>query len=223
MPSAMARSSVLPDLTPLAPGARAPAAEVLAAAFRDNPLNRAVIGESAARRLRCNRFGSRASLEVALGRAHCRVAREAGAIRAVLVAEPPGVRPLPLPRLATQLRCLLGQGWRVARRWSQVHSELVQHHPAESHWYLDLLGSAPDAQGRGLGTALLREMLERVDGDGASSYLETDRSLNLPFYERAGYAVVGEERVLGVRVWRMWRRPAHGTAQRATEAENDVR
>lgn len=223
MPSAIARSPVSPDLAPLRPGERDEAAEVLAAAFRDNPLNRAVIGEPAARRLRCNRFGSRTSLEVALGRAHCRVAREAGAIRAVLVAEPPGARPLPLPSLATQLRCLLGQGWRVARRWSHVHSELVRHHPVESHWYLDLLGALPDAQGRGLGTALLSELLERVDADGASSYLETDRAANLPFYQRAGYVVVGSERVLGVRVWRMWRPPDGGSSSNSTEAESDVR
>jgi GNAT superfamily N-acetyltransferase len=223
MSSAIVRTPSSPDLAQLAADERDLAAEVLAAAFRDNPLNRAVIGDSADRRLRSNRFGSRAALEVAIGPAHCRVAREAGAIRAVLVAEAPGARPLPLPTLATQLRCLYGQGWRVARRWNRVHFELQQHHPAQPHWYLDLLGTAPDAQGRGLGSALLRELLERVDVEGASSYLETDRSANLPFYERAGYAVLGEERVLGVRVWRMWRPAARAQCLGSTEGENDVR
>jgi ribosomal protein S18 acetylase RimI-like enzyme len=181
------------------------AAEVLAAAFRDNPLNRAVIGEPAARRLRANRAGSLASLEAALGRAWCRVARDAGRIRAVLIAEAPGVRPLPLPPLRTQLRALWGQGWRVAQRWSRVHFELDRLRPAEPHWYLDLLGVAPEAQARGHGGVLLAEWLARVDADGAPSYLETDRVEGRALYERAGYAVVGEERVLGARVWRMWR------------------
>ena len=104
-----------------------------------------------------------------------------------------------------------------------MHSELLHHHPAQPHWYLDLLGTAPDAQGRGLGSALLRELRERVDVEGASSYLETDRSANLPFYERAGYAVLGEERVLGVRVWPMWRPAARAQCLGSTEGESDVR
>jgi len=185
---------------------------VLAAAFRDNPLNCAVIGGSRARRLRCNVFGSRASLELTLGGGFCRVAREAGEIRGVLLAQPPDARPLPLPGLATQLRCLLGQGVRVARSWSRVHFELARLQPAEPHWYLDLLGVAPEAHRRGFGSALLRDWLERVDADGAASYLETDRERNVAFYEDHGYAVLGEECVTGVTVWRMWRptRPPGG-------------
>ena len=51
-------------------------AEVLALAFRDNPLNRAVIGGSEARRLRANRAGMRASLIAALPAAVVLIAPE---------------------------------------------------------------------------------------------------------------------------------------------------
>ena len=191
------------------------AAALLAAAFRDNPINRAVIGESAARRLRCNRAGSRVSLHVALAGCGCRVERAGGALRGLLLAEEPGVRPLPMPPASVQLRCLFEQGWRVARRWQRVHSELDSLRPAEAHWYVHLLGVAPGAQGRGLGRALLRDLLVRVDAEGAASYLETDRPENLRFYEREGYAVVSEEQIVGVSVWRMWRaaRAAHATGE----------
>jgi GNAT superfamily N-acetyltransferase len=155
--------------------------------------------------MRCNRAGSRASLELAVGSACCEVAREAGAIAGVLIADPPGARPPPTPRIATQLRCLAVQGWGVARRWNAVHFELRRLRPAEPHWYLDLLGIEPGSQRRGLGSALLGRLLERVDEDGAPSYLETDRRENLPFYARAGYQLVAEERVLGTPVWRLWR------------------
>jgi ribosomal protein S18 acetylase RimI-like enzyme len=211
------RAAAARGLAQLEPRQREEAAEVLAAAFRDNPLNRAVIGEPEARRLRCNRFGNRASLEVALAHSSCRVAREDGPIRGVLVAESPASRPLPLPSVGTQLRCLWGQGWRVARRWNRVHFELERVRPVEAHWYLNLLGVDPACQGRGFGSALLREWLGQVDADGAPSYLETDRRANLPFYERAGYAVVAEENFVGVPVWRMWRQ-----AQRKTCGESDV-
>jgi len=189
----------------LEPGELAAAGALLASAFRDNPINRAVIAGSPARRLRCNRAGHRASLPIALQHGWCRAERVDGALRAVLVAEPATARRLPLPPLAAQLRCLVEQGWRVARRWQEVHGALAGLRPAVPHWYLDLLGVAPEHQGRGLGQALLGDLLARVDAEGAASYLETDRPGNLPFYERAGYAVLSRNTILGTPVWRLWR------------------
>jgi GNAT superfamily N-acetyltransferase len=182
-----------------------PAAQVLAAAFRDNPLNRAVIGPSARRRLRSNLYGSRAAVEVAAESGLLWGASRAQSLHAVLLAVAPDAQPLPLPAAWTQLRVLLGQGWRTARRWSGVHFELERVRPREPHWYLDLLGVEPGSQRRGVGGALLRAWLARVDADGAPSYLETDRRANLDFYARAGYEVVGTESILGTDVWRMWR------------------
>jgi ribosomal protein S18 acetylase RimI-like enzyme len=189
----------------LHPGGIFEASGVLAKAFRDNPINRAVIGGAAARRLRCNRAGSRAALQAVVGHAWCRVVGVEDAARGVLLAEPPSGRALPLPPVRAQLRCLWVQGWAVAHRWQAVHGELAALRPAEPHWYLDLLGVAPEHQGRGVGRALLSDLLVRVDAVGAASYLETDRRENLAFYESAGYAVLSEEQILGLPVWRMWR------------------
>lgn len=194
-------------------GADLPAAvETLAEAFRDNPLNVAVVGEPARRRLRANRAGNRASL-VAVHRvglclgvwlpSECKGG--ASVLAGVLVAEPPGVHPLPPPSIPAQLRVLWEQGWRVATTWAEVHFELESRHPREPHWVLDMLGVAPEFQGRGIGTALLKNLHERVDVQGAASYLETDREENVAFYERASYTVLTQERVAGVPVWRMWR------------------
>jgi ribosomal protein S18 acetylase RimI-like enzyme len=41
---------------------------------------------------------------------------------------------------------------------------------------------------------------------GEASYLETDKEINVRFYERFGFEVIGEEEVLGVRNWYMYRR-----------------
>lgn len=195
------------DVGPLDEPERDAAVQLLARAFRDNPLNTAVVGGRARRRLRANRAGTRAALESARGLALVLGARRAGALVGVLVAQPPGVHPLPLPGVATQLRVLAAQGLRTARRWARVHFELERVHPREPHWYLDMVGVEPDAQRRGVGRALLDAFLARVDADGAPSYLETDRRENLALYARAAYRVVGEERVLGVPVFRLWRRP----------------
>jgi len=191
------------------------AVEILAAAFRDNPLNVAVIGEPARRRLRANRAGNRASLQSVHGVGLClgayvQIANSEGRTRklaGVLVAEPPGIHPLPPPAVSTQLRVLWEQGWRVATGWSRVHFELQNLHPRNPHWVLDLLGVAPEFQRQGVGSLLLATLLKRIDAEQASCFLETDRRENVAFYRRASYTVLSEERCAGVPVWRMWREP----------------
>lgn len=195
------------ELRPLGAGDEEPTAALLARAFRDNPLNVGVIGPDAARRLRCNLHGMRALLPVARDQGWVRTARRDGLLAGALVATPPFAYPLPPPLPHARLRLLLGQGLRVGRRWRTVFEHLDALHPREPHWYLATVGVDPAAQGRGAGRALLAAFLRGADADRLPAYLETDRPGNLPFYERAGFAVVGETHVLGVRIWRM-RRPA---------------
>ena len=76
------------------------------------------------------------------------------------------------------------------------------------HWYLSLLGTDPDAQGHGHGSAVLQPVLEMCDGDGVGAYLESSHERNLDFYARHGFRVTGELRLpRGPRVWTMWREP----------------
>jgi ribosomal protein S18 acetylase RimI-like enzyme len=70
-----------------------------------------------------------------------------------------------------------------------------QSHPEELHWYLPLVGVEPNAQGRGLGGALMRHAVARCDRDGAVAYLESSNPRNLPLYERHGFEVMGEIQV----------------------------
>lgn len=179
---------------------------VLARAFRDNPLNVAVVGGSSRRRVRSNRPGMRTTLHSALGRAMVLVSRRStDRIDGGLVALPPHAWPLPPPPLALQLRTLLGQGLRVARAWGRVFEELGAVHPVGRHWYLAVLGVEPDLQGLGSGGALVRHFLAQVDSDALPVYLETDRSQNVGLYERFGFRIEDEMEILGVSVWRMWR------------------
>ena len=129
------------------------------------------------------------------------------ALDGVLVAAPPLHFPLPSPPTGVQLRCLFGQGWRTLRRWGEVYRALLAIHPQEAHWYLSVVGVAPDRQARGCGSALVAALTERCDADGAPAYLECDDRANLAFYERSGFRVVQQTRVLDVPVWCMWRDP----------------
>ena len=64
--------------------------------------------------------------------------------------------------------------------------------PEQPYWYLGLLAVEPAAQGRGVGSALVRTGLERADRDGVPTFLETGTQPNVAFYERLGFGVTDE-------------------------------
>jgi GNAT superfamily N-acetyltransferase len=88
-------------------------------------------------------------------------------------------------------------------------SRIESMHPHEPHWYLATLGTDPDAQGRGIGSALMRPVLDHCDAEGLPAYLESSKERNVPFYARHGFAVVKEVPLPhgGPSIWTMWREP----------------
>ena len=68
---------------------------------------------------------------------------------------------------------------------------MERYHPAEPHWYLWTLGVDARTQGRGVGSAVLRHTLARIDEAGAVAYLEASDPKNVPFYERHGFEALG--------------------------------
>ena len=81
--------------------------------------------------------------------------------------------------------------------------------PKNEHYYLHAIGVSPDSQGKGVGSRLLRAVLETCDRDNIVAYLETSNIKNLPFYERHGFQVLGEVQVEshGPKAWFMLRKP----------------
>ncbi len=194
------------EIAPLGARERGAAVDLLARAFQDNPLNlAAVASRRAGRRRRSNAHGMRMLLPTAATHGLVLAAYAGGALAGVLVAAPPYAYPFPPPPLARRLVGVLGQGVRVAARWRQVFDALDDRHPVEPHWYLGTLGVAPEAQRRGVGTALAARWLEGVDAEGLPAWLETDRPGNVAFYRRLGFAVADELDVIGVHVFRLRR------------------
>ena len=72
--------------------------------------------------------------------------------------------------------------------------KMEQSHPEEPHWYLAIVGVEPNAQGRGLGTDLMRHAVARCDQEGALAYLESSNPRNISLYLRHGFEVIGEIR-----------------------------
>jgi ribosomal protein S18 acetylase RimI-like enzyme len=68
-----------------------------------------------------------------------------------------------------------------------VTAAMQAAHPAEPFWYLPLIGTDPAAQGRGLGDALMRHALARIDAEGGTAYLESSNPRNRSLYLRHGF------------------------------------
>jgi GNAT superfamily N-acetyltransferase len=94
-------------------------------------------------------------------------------------------------------------------RLGQMEETFAEHHPAEPLWYLQFLATVPAAQGNGLGSVLLRQVLDRADRDGTPAYHEATTPRNRALYERHGYVTTGEFALPdgGPTLWKMWREP----------------
>ncbi len=90
----------------------------------------------------------------------------------------------------------------------RLQSAMERVHPAESHWYLAILGTDPSRQGRGVGAGLIREVTDRCDDTATGAYLESSKEANISYYARFGF-VVTDEVVMpnGPKLWGMWRDP----------------
>jgi GNAT superfamily N-acetyltransferase len=86
--------------------------------------------------------------------------------------------------------------------------QIEKAHPTGPHYYLAVLGTHPDHQGKGLGSALIEPVLDTCDRDEIPAYLESSKERNIAFYARHGFRVTGEL-VLpdGPPIWSMWRDP----------------
>ncbi len=117
--------------------------------------------------------------------------------------------------MTTALRILPGTlrllGFRSFVRTLRVLTAFEKRHPKELHWHLALLGTDPPMQRKGVGAALMAEVLERCDREGLPAYLETQKPDNVAYYRHHGFEVI-EEMTVGkgereVRCWFMWRDP----------------
>ncbi len=135
-----------------------------------------------------------------------------GAVAIWTAPEPRAPGGLARLRFTLQIGALLG--FRLLRG-AHVGSALESLHIDEPHWYLALLGTAPEAQGRGLAASLLAPMLSRCDAAGLPAHLETATESNLGFYAAHGFEVVGQARVAGggPQLWGLRRAPLSNVLQ----------
>lgn len=123
---------------------------------------------------------------------------------------PPGkwqAPPVAQLRVLAGLARICGKGLPRFLRYSRL---MESKHPREDHYYLPFMGVEPGHQGMGIGSALLRAVLERCDSAAVPAYLEASSPRNRDLYTRHGFEVFEEvELATGGPVhWLMWRKPS---------------
>lgn len=181
-------------------------------AFRDDPVFSWLIAESECRHAMVTVYFSAIvrHLYLPYGRIDMTVDASGAAL-----CLPAGVSAGGLPVLTE-----LGLAWRFSKasgvrgllRAQALQATLRANRPAQPHLYLHALGVRASQRGRGVGSALLREITDRCDHGQVRAYLENTNERNLPLYERYGFRILRERHIPGggPPIWFMGRdlRPA---------------
>lgn len=181
---------------------------VLSAAFQNDPLTRWMIPD-AARRAELTPLFFRVLFDSHLpfgGIYHVEAAGDAAPAGAA-VWVPEGTAPDPDGE-ARVIAAFLEAFAEHAARLRTVLQMAAAVHPHQPHAYLFVLGTRPERQSQGFGSALIRHVTERLDAEGTAAYLEATCADNRRLYARHGFADVGVIRLPGgPPLFRMWREP----------------
>lgn len=194
---------------PATPSEAGPLAAALAAAFEDDPVFSWLIPRRDRRRRRLERFFRLELQHVVLpsGTAWT-VDGSAGASLEL----PPNRWRMPIgAQIAHSPAFARVFGTRLPHALALV-TTMEHRHLREPHHYIAYVGVAPDAQGRGLGTTLMRPTLDRCDRERLPAYLEATSERNAALYERLGFQHLGPFRLgSSPPLWPMRRPPSSPT------------
>jgi hypothetical protein len=201
-----------PKVAILFPDQDAAAAAVLARAFVDDPLIKAILppiedGAERARRMAqvfaVALASQRSSGQPILGVLH--EGRVGAAAIIEQVVKPPTIASIVLHGLALVPALAKAAGLGGVRRAVAVLDVLSRNRPPRPHLYLNVLGVEPLLQRRHFGVALLDWLRDQTSlrTDLVGVYLETATEANVGYYSHVGYRVTGEIYPLGVRMWQM--------------------
>lgn len=81
--------------------------------------------------------------------------------------------------------------WIWKERQAEAQKELWTSE--KGYYFCNIVTVLPEAQGQGVGRALMEEVLRMADGEGVPCYLESSRKVpNAAIYERFGFRLVRE-------------------------------
>jgi ribosomal protein S18 acetylase RimI-like enzyme len=176
---------------------------VIARAFDDDPFINFIVKQDGRRWRRILDWArGAATASVALGETYVTAAGDGAALWT-----PPGA-PHTAGTVALIRRLLPMTGVARVRPVSKALAVLDRKAPHEPHFYLRILGVEPLHQRQGIGSRLMRPVLERCDRERIPAHLFSTKEQNVALYERHGFRVVERLEIRGAPpVWTMWRDP----------------
>jgi GNAT superfamily N-acetyltransferase len=194
------------EIIALEPRQRLKAAQVLAAAFLDDPAWVAIgpRREKARRRLLTRYYGVLVGEALRWGGPNwCAVS--AGAVTGVALTYADGLRFPPPYATLREAPPFLPAGPGPGLRGAYVDFVMKRAHPDYAHVLLWYLAARPDLQRQGIGGALLGRVRTDAERARLPIYLDTTKFENVAYYSSHGYRQIGEARLLrGARVWFMY-------------------
>jgi GNAT superfamily N-acetyltransferase len=206
IPEAIAGVSVsaLPPTVRVAqPNESGPLKVALGAAFFDDPIFGWLIGRGPNRQARLEQyFAIQLAHSIADG-----CVWTAEGLQGAALCQPPGQWRLP-PRLMIANGRRFGSAFRGRLpRAVGLLAAVERRHLRGAHYYFANIGVAPEAQGHGLGSRLMRPTLDRCDEEGLPAYLEASSERNAALYERLGFQCTEVLRFAGSPPLRLMVRP----------------
>jgi ribosomal protein S18 acetylase RimI-like enzyme len=90
------------------------------------------------------------------------------------------------------LRLALALGWSHSRKAMSREAAIKKLHPKEPFYYLWFIGVDPAYQQQGIGSSLLKELMEEAKKKQRPVYLETSTINNIPWYEKMGFSIYNQ-------------------------------
>lgn len=180
------------------------AVAVLARGMRDNPVHVQAYGDDPNRRRRLHGALMRGVLGVFDHRDLICATLDGRLVGVAAATEPGACQPTTMQRLRL-LPTVAGMGPRTSLRVLAWTSAWARRDPSWPHVHFGPFAVDDGFQGQGIGSAIMSEFCRRLDQTRAASYLETDKSRNVDFYQRFGFEVTRQQPVLGVPTWYMAR------------------
>jgi GNAT superfamily N-acetyltransferase len=201
--AALPPSALSPAVRLAQPGESASLEVALGAAFFEDPIFGWLIGGRSGRQPRLERYFA---LQLAHSFADGCVWTADG-LQGAALCLPPGQWRLPLKLIAAHGAQFTSVFRARLPRAVGLLAAVERRHLRVPHYYFANIGVAPEAQGQGLGSRLMRPTLDRCDQEGLPAYLEASSERNAVLYERLGFRCTEVLRFAGSPPLRLMMRP----------------
>lgn len=184
------------------------ATETLVDAFSKDPLLQYILPQEVSQREKVARKFSEINIRYAQSLNHIYTTPE---IKGIAAWIPPNQYPLNFLKMLQlglyKMPFQLGLGRFI--KLLSLFSMFEKYHKQDMnqpHWYLLALGVSSAYQSQGIGSLLIKPILERADKENLPCYLETTTEQAVRFYQRNGFEIIRAEEK-PVKFWTMKREP----------------